>query len=500
MDKVKIEPTIFWPSLIIVTIVSAVLILTPGADTNVSSILDYINHAFDWLFLLTVFGILAFLGWLAFGRYGKVKLGSPDDKPEYSTFSWISMLFNAGVGSSLFYWAIVEPVYYVQGPPFGIAPGSAQAMEWAVTYGMFHWGFSGWATYAVPALAIAYSLHVKREPVLRPSAACGGILGNAVHGWLGKVIDVCIMVGLVGGVGTALGVNVPMVSAVAAKIFGISDTLLLQLLILFIWTSLFGLSAYLGVRKGIKILSEINSVVALLFLFFILVAGPTLFILSNFSNSLGLLLDNYLRMSFYTDPIFKSGFPQNWTVFYWAWWITFAVYMGLFVAKVSKGRTIRELIFAEIICGSLACFIFFAVFGGYAIYLQSTGTISLTQMISQQGPTSVIVAVLSSLPFAKIVLPVFVVISLISQATGLDAAAYTLASMSTKRMAVLVEPTPMHRLAWAIVLGVVAAALLAVGGLKVIQLSSVLASIPVLVIMYLFILSLLRWLKQDHQN
>lgn len=498
MAKTQIEPLIFWPSLILVLLVSFSLILIPGAETRVASALTFINHAFDWLFLTTVFAILVLLVWLALGRYGNVKLGDPNDKPEFSTFSWISMLFNAGIGSSLFYWAMVEPIYYVKTPPFGITSNSKEALEWAVSYGMFHWGFSGWATYAIPAIVIAYSLNVKKIPLLRPSVACEGILGKRVDGWMGKLIDIIIAIGLVGGIGTALGINVPMVSALVCKLIHLPDSLEIQILILVIWTSLFGLSAYLGVNRGIKVLSDLNSIAAILFLLFVLLVGPTLYILSSFSNSIGLMLNNFLRMSFYTDPILKSGFPQTWTVFYWSWWITFAVYMGMFVARVSKGRTIKELVVAEVICGSLGCFVFFAVFGGYAIYLQSSGAISLTQMMSQQGPTAVIVTILSSLPLSKIILPVFILISIISQATGIDAAAYTLAAISTKKTTLFTEPTPLHRLFWAIVLGTIAAALLIVGGLKVVQLSSVVVAVPVLFIMYLFIFSLLRWLKEDN--
>lgn len=498
MRRTQVEPGIFWPSLIIIIFVSVMLIILPGAEGKVNQILDYINHTFDWAFLASVFGIFVFLIWLAFSKYGNIKFGEPSDKPEFSTFSWIAMLFNAGIGSSLFYWAMVEPIYYIKTPPFGILSGSKESMEWAVTYGMFHWGFSGWALYAIPALAVAYCLHVRKIPVLRPSFACASVIRDRASGWYGKAIDIMIIIGLVGGIGTALGVNVPMVSTILGEILGLNDSLSLKLVVLTIWTALFGISAYLGINRGIQKLSDINTIVAVVFLLFVIIAGPTTFILSNFSNSFGLMLDNYLRMSFYTDPIFKSGFPQTWTVFYWAWWITFAVYMGVFVARVSKGRTIKELIFAEVICGSLGCFVFFAIFGGYAVYLESNGIVSLTKILDQQGPTFVILTILNTLPMAKVVLPVFVLISIISQATGLDAAAYTLAAITSKQTRVFKEPTPLSRLFWAVVLGGVAVALLVVGGLKVIQLSSLIVAIPVLIIMYIFIFSLLKWLKEDN--
>lgn len=500
MRRKQIESAIFWPSITVIFCATILLIFFPNAESKVNIILDYINHTFDWLFLISVFGMFIFLVWLAQSKYGKVKFGDPEDKPEFSTYSWIAMLFNAGIGSSLFYWAMVEPVYYMSTPPFGIAAGSPESMEWSLAYGMFHWGFNGWAMYTIPAIAVAYSLTVRKNPLLRPSSACAGILGNWYEGWIGKLIDSFIVVGLVGGIGSALGVNVPMVSTIVGDILGIGDSLPLQLVILVFWTSMFGISAYLGVNRGIQKLSDINSVLAIVLVFFVLIAGPMTFILSNFSNSFGLMLNNFFRMSFYTDPITKSGFPQSWTVFYWAWWITFAVYMGIFVARVSKGRTIKELIIAEVICGSVGCFVFFAVFGGYAIYLESNGIISVVQIFNEQGPTAVILTILKTLPFGKLILPVFAVISLISQATGLDAAAYTLAAIVSKQSGVYKEPTPKYRLFWAIILGFVALALILVGGLKVIQLSSLIVAIPVLIVMYLFIFSMMKWLKEDHSN
>ena len=497
MRKARIEPGIFWPGLVSVITVTAILIILPNAENKAASLLAAITHSFDWLFLGSVFAMFILLLWLAFSRYGKVKFGAPDDAPDFSTFSWIAMLFNAGIGSSLFYWAMAEPVYYISGPPFEIAPNSGESLEWAVAYGMFHWGFSAWGTYAIPALAIAYTFHVRKSALLRPSSACGHI-GQRAGGWVGKIIDLTIVIGLVGGIGTALGVNVPMVSTLVGKMLDRPDSLQMQIIILVIWTALFGTSAYLGLRRGIKKLSDLNAITSIALLFFVLLAGPTLFILSNFTNSMGLLLNNFPRMSFYTDPILKSGFPQNWTVFYWAWWITWAVYMGLFVARISKGRTIRELICAELVCGSLGCFAYFAVFGGYAVYLEGQGALSLTKILEQQGAAEVIAAILSSLPAAGLILPLFVLICIISQATGLDAAAYTLAAICTRQSDHFDEPAPWHRLFWALVLGTMALGLLVVGGLRVVQLSSVITAVPIIFILFIFIFSLFKWLREDH--
>jgi len=497
MRNGKIDPGIFWPGLIVLSILLSSLVFVPNTEQTINSLLSFITFKFDWLFLLVTFSGFIFLLWLAFGPYGTIRFGGKEQKPEFSTFSWITMLFCAGIGSALIYWAIIEPLYYLNGPPFGLEPNTKEAAGWSIAYGFFHWGFSAWGIYAIPAVVLSYSLYNRKNYALRPSAACRGVLGDMVDGWVGKLIDITIMFGLIGGVGTTLGVNVPMISAVVGEIFGVSRSFWVDFGVIVIWTSLFGASAYLGLQKGIKILSDLNAVLALLLAVFILIVGPTSLILSNFSNSLGVMLQNFLQMSFGTDPFMQSGFPQNWTVFYWAWWFAYSVYMGIFVARISKGRTIKELIIAMVMWGSLGCFLFFAIFGTYVLDLDLNGIIPLSRMLQENNDTGVIVAMLNSLPMRSVLLPFFVVVSLIFQATTLDSAAYTLAAITTKREFGDEEPARWNRVLWSAVLGVLAIVLLAIGGLKVVQLSSVVVGVPVILVLVLFILSFMKWLKEE---
>ncbi|TCP30882.1 BCCT family betaine/carnitine transporter [Scopulibacillus darangshiensis] len=497
----KINHSIFWPSIILVVAVTFLLVIfRDSAAPILSDMMSSINNGLDWAFEFLTIGLFIILLWLIFGRFGKVKLGGPDDQPEFSRFSWGGMLFCASMGTSIMFWSIVEPLYYYTGPPFGIEASSKSAADIALSYGLFHWGISAWALYALPAVVIAYSFFVRKNPSLKISTSCQGVLGKHADGWIGKTIDILVIWSMIGGLGTSLGLGVPMISAVIGDVLNIEPSLGLSIIIIVVWTVIFSSSAYLGLYKGIKILSDWNVYLALGLALFVILAGPTLFILSYFTNSLGIMLDKFMRMSLYTDPIFKSGFPQTWTVFYWAWFSATAPFIGLFVARISKGRTIRELITNVLLWGTFGSWLYFAVFGGYGMNLELTGKLPLTKILSEEGGPAVIVAVLNSLPFAPVVLIFFAILGFIFLSTSLDSATYVIASIATAELKGGEEPARWHRLLWGIVLAAMAIGLTVVGGLDVVQTSSVLVSVPVLIMYLLLSVSLIKWLKQDEHK
>ena len=489
----------FWPILIFLLAVAIPISINPEKGGQIlNAVLGFTTSKLGWLFLAYTIGIFFFLLWLAFGRYGNVKLGEPDDEPEFNYFTWVSMLFCSGIGASLIYWSIIEPIYYYQGPPFGIEPGSTVAVEWGAMYGMFHWGFSAWAIYAIPTLPIAYAMYVRKLPNLRMSTACSGLIGEHSNGIAGKVIDTMAMFGIVGGVATVLGLGVPMIATIMGELFNIQSSFLLQIIVIIIWTGIIAVSMWLGLQKGIAKLANFTVIICLVFVGYVLLVGPTIFILDLFSNSLGLLLNNFFMMSLWTDPILKGGFPEGWTVFYWAWWLALAPLMGMFVAKISKGRTIKELVVAELVWGTLGCWIYFAVFGGYSLHLQINNIIPLASLLSQSGAPVAILAVFKSLPLAGLVLPVVLVIWFVFSGTTFNSAAYTLASGTTKNLEGDEEPVAWFRLLWAFIIGVVAMALLAVGSLSAVQVSSVVLTVPLIPIFIIMIISFMKWLKEDH--
>jgi len=496
--RIPIDPKIFWPSLIVILALTVPLMINPAGGEKIVRIvlkffLNYFGSGFLW-FGLACFGILI---WLAFGRYGNVKLGTLDDKIEFSNFSYVSMLFCAGFGIGAMVWGFIENAYYFKSPPFGLVAGSYAAGEYGIAYTLFHRGFAAWAIYCLPAIPIAYSVYVRKMPFLRLSAACEGLIGDKSKGWVGKLIDILAVFGVVGGVGTSLGLGVPLVSACFSEIFGIPDDMFLKIIVLVLWTALFAASVYRGLKKGIKMLSNINMYLGIAFVVFILLAGPTLFTIKSFTNSCSIYFSDFFRMHLWMNPNKVGGFSESWTAFYWAWWIAYAPMMGLFVARISKGRTIRNVIISELVWGLLGGWFLYAVLASYGSYLNINGILDISAMLKASGQPTTIITILQTLPLSGLVMIVFTILCFVFLATTLDSSAFILASVCSQDIKGTEEPSLWHRMFWAFMLSVVAIALMLVGGLKPLQLSSVIVAVPLMVVLGMMFWSLLKWLKQD---
>ena len=494
----SLDKKIFLPTFVLVVVIGVSLVLQPQqAEQLLGNALQAVAGNFGWLYLLAGVASVGVLIWLVCGRYGRVVLGAPGETPEFSTPSWLAMMFTAGIGIGVTNWAFVEPIYYYHAPPFGIKTGTAEAVEWAHMYGQFHWSVIPWAIYVLAGLPIAYSLHVRRQPFCRFSAASTGVLSGASGYRIGIGIDVIVILAIIGGVSTSLGLGLPLVSAFVSRCFSVPDTFGLQLGVLACWTAIFATSVYLGLEKGIRVLADLNAVLAVGFLVFVLAVGPTLFILGLSTNSVGLMLDNLMRMSFWTDPIAKSGFPEDWTVFYWGWWIAYAPMVGLFVGRISKGRTIREMIIGPIVWGSLGCMAFFAFAGGYSLHLEMNGALDVFTLLHEAGIPAAVVAVVASLPGGTVTLIAFTVLCIIFLATTLDSTAYVLASISTKNLSGDRQPARWNRFAWAFALAIISVGLITMGGLRAVQSSTVIAALPLFPVLVILLLSLLKWLHRD---
>jgi BCCT family betaine/carnitine transporter len=501
MEKAQIDKGVFWPSALIVAAIGVALAVAPGAGTAaMDAVLGFLTGNFGWLYLWVGFGVFALVVWLAAGRYGKVFFGRPGDTPEFSTLSWIAMIFTAGIGGGIMYWGIIEWAYYFTDPPFGMQPRSTEAGHWAATYPLYHWGFIGWALYCLPALPLAYVYHVRRRSTLRLSDACRGVIGNRADGWLGRVIDVLFIFGMVGAAGTSLGLEVPVVSQGLSALTPLEPGTGLNIAILAAWTLLFGASVYLGLQRGLRRLANINVWLAAGLGIFLLLAGPTVFIIDTFTNSVGLLMQNFVEMSFYTDPVGGSGFEESWTVFYWGWWIAYAPFLGLFTAKISRGRSMRGLILAMLGAGSLGNWIAFALLGNTGLSFQLDGTVDVAGILENQGPTAAIVAVLQALPLGALVLTVFTLLVVIFLATTLDSSAYTMAAAATRHLPAEEEPARWHRVLWAVALAVVAVGLMYAGGLEALQTLSIITAFPLIFVLGLVTESFRRWLRDGHPN
>jgi BCCT family betaine/carnitine transporter len=495
---IPIDKKIFWPSLIVILALTLPLMFDPaGGEKIVRMVLKFFLNYFGSIFLW--FGIACFvvLVWLAFGRYGNVKLGGPDDEKEFSDFSYVSMLFCAGFGIGAMVWGFIENAYYFKSPPFGIEPRSALAGEYGVAYTLFHRGWAAWAMYCLPAIPIAYSVYVKKMPFLRMSAASEGLIGEKYKGWQGKIIDILAVFGVVGGVGTSLGLGVPLVSACISEITGVPDAMPLKIVVLAAWTALFAASVYRGLKKGINLLSNINLYVGLALISFILLVGPTLFTIKSFTNSCSLYFSDFFRMHLWMNPTKVGGFSESWTAFYWAWWIAYGPMMGLFVARISKGRTIRNVILSELVWGLLGGWFLYTVLASYGAHLNINNIIDISGMLKESGQPTTIITILQTLPVSGLVLVVFTVLCFVFLATTLDSSAFILASVCSLDIKGNEEPALWHRMFWALMLSLVAVALMLVGGLKPVQLSSVIVAVPLMIVMGIMFMSLLNWLKND---
>ncbi|MFD2046492.1 BCCT family transporter [Ornithinibacillus salinisoli] len=496
-----------WPTfigaLVILLGVTIPLIFFPEAGAEViNAANDFMTGNFGVLFIVMGLLSLIFLLFVAFSKQGKIKLGSRETKKEFGTFSWAAMLFSAGIGSSILYWGMIEWAYYYQGPPFGVAPESDQAIELASTYGIFHWGPIAWAIYTLPALPIAYFYYVRKKPVLKISEAVRPVLGKYVDGPLGVIIDVLFIFGLMGGAGTTLALGTPMITEGVHDLTGLPVNLVTQAGIMLLCTAIFAVSSYSGLQRGIKVLSDINLWLVLFLLAFIFLVGPTVFISETMITSVGVLLDDFFRMATWLEPLanisgFKdTGFPEAWTVFYWAWWLVYAPFVGLFVARISRGRTIREMIIGTMLYGSVGCLLFFGILGNYGLYLQLTGSFDVISFMNEFGAPATIIAILNQLPISTFIVAIFTILAIIFLATTFDSASYILAAVAQKSIKGG-DPIRWHRLFWAFTLCLMPLVLMFIGDLQTLQTASIVSGFPIIFIMFLLAWSFIKASSAD---
>ncbi|WP_342513983.1 BCCT family transporter [Sporosarcina sp. FSL K6-1522] len=494
-----IDKQILTIALTLVALLIVPILINPEKGTAfLKTVLNAVTTNFGSLYLWACIGIFGFLIWLAFSKYGKVKLG--EGKPEFSTFSWLALIFTAGIGSGIMYWGIIEWGYYYTSPPYGLEPLSVEAASFAPAYGMFHWGFSAWAIYCLPSIPIAYAVYIKKQKNFRLSTACRGIIGDKADGALGKVIDVCFMFGLIGGIGTSLALGTPLLAEGIHSMFGVEKTLTLNLGIMIALTIFFSICLYFGLKKGLKLLSDWNLYLYLIIAVFIFIFGPTVFIISSFSDSVGVLLQNFFRMSLYTDPVGQSGFSESWTLFYWGWWFSYAPFTGMFAARISKGRTIKELIVGQLIGGTLGCWLAFAIFGNTSMFFEITGVVPVLDILQNEGAPAAILASLQALPLGGVVMVLFLLVAAIFLATTVNSAAYTLSDVASINLKEGEEPARWYRVFWGIVLTSISIVLMYGDGLEALQTLSIITALPLVFIMFLMIASFVKWIRADYDS
>ncbi|WP_460872093.1 BCCT family transporter [Staphylococcus sp. 2S1] len=410
-----------------------------------------------------------------------------------------------GIASDILYWGVIEWAFYYQDPPHGGKGMTDSALNYATMYGMFHWGPIAWATFVLPSTMYWLSYIREEKPVFKISQTLRPILKSQTDGFIGQVTDIIFIFGLLGGAATSLALGVPMITAGIERLTGLDgDSMVMRGAILFIITALFAYSSYSGLKKGIKVLSDWNVILSFVLLGFVLIVGPTVFIMETTITGMGNMVKNFFQMATWIEPFGGIGgrketnFPQDWTIFYWSWWIVYAPFIGLFIARISKGRTMKEVVLGTIIYGTLGCMLFFGIFGNYAVYLQLTGAFDVVQNLNTHGTEATIIEVLHQLPFPNLVIILFLLSAVLFLATTFDSGSYILAATSQKK--VVGEPLKANRLYWAFALCLLPFALMLVGGersLEVLKTASLLASVPVLIVFVMMMISFLRTLNED---
>ena len=495
------EPQIDWfiffgGTLLLLAVVVPIIVAPEWSLGVVNASFEFLTQQFGVYYIIAACTVLVFLLWIGISDSGAIVLGPDGVAPSHSRFSWAAMLFCTGIGSALIYWSATEWAFYYSAPPFGVEPRSDEAMLWASSYGLFHWGPVGWALYCLPAVAFCCSYHIRQIPVLRLSAACSSVLKSQTDRWPGRIIDLLFIVGLLGTAATGLGFGTSLVSSAVTRLTGLPDAFEMRLVIVILATTLIAYSVYRGLDKGIKTLSVINATLALVLVAYVLLVGPTRFILEMGVTSIGHVLQNFIKMITWTDPANKAEFVENWTIFYYAWWIALGPFVGMFVAKISRGRTIREVIFGMLGWGSMGCALFFIILGNYALDLELRGIYPVAQQAVDVSPSAAIAAIIELLPFGSFLLGFTAVIGLIFTATTYDSASYTLSAGATRYLKPDQHPVRAHRVYWAVALGFLPSVLLYLDKLRALQTASVVASVPLLLVYIILAWSIVKTLKE----
>ncbi|MBS7456489.1 BCCT family transporter [Coralloluteibacterium stylophorae] len=444
-------------ALLVVLVVLGVLLPETFYDVSAAALAGVIAYG-GWLFLLIVALIVAFLLYLAFARYGALRIGGEDAEPEFSSATWLAMLFAAGMGIGLVFWGAAEPVSHLAAPPEALAPGSIDAARASMRYVFFHWGLHPWAIYALVGLAIAwfrYNLGKNGQisELLQP------LIGRFASGWLAAAIDIIAVLATAVGVATTLGFGAAQISAGLSRSFGLPQGFGLQLTVIAIAFVLYMASSVSGLHRGIKWLSSTNLVIATLLALAVFVIGPTRFILDTFTTTLGGYINSLPDMSLRMAPYSGASWVGDWTVFFWAWWIAWAPFVGAFIARVSYGRTVREFVVGVVLLPSLVGFMWFAVFGGAALHAEIFEGTDLGAALAQ-GHEQVLFALFESMPASQLLAGAAIVLLMVFFVTSADSATMILASMSSAG-----DPDPplKRRVTWGVVQALIAVALLRAG-------------------------------------
>ncbi|WPK69217.1 Glycine betaine transporter BetL [Eubacterium callanderi] len=498
MKKINIDFKLTVLSVLLVVILGGIIAGFPRQSTEIvegifGKMLDNVGAFYLWFGV----GAVALCMFIAFSKYGKIRLG--ENTPQYSKFRYFVMVVSAGLGSATLYWGFLEVVYYYIGPPFGFEACSQDAAEIALAFNMHHYGIVPWSLYAVCALPACYSFYIKGNKQLKISAVCETIIGQKyLKEPVKKLVDLLTLLISIGALTITLGLSVPVISSALVDLLGISSSIFIDIGIVLFIASIFSLTSLVGIEKGLNNLSALNIYLCIFFMVFIFITGPKIFILDNTISSFGKYLQEFVTMCTWMDPIKGGDFPKIWTVFYWAYWLAYAPPMVVFITKISKGQRLKDVIFICVIGGTAGCSLFLSVLGNYSLNLQMTGALDCAAILSNgQGP-QLILQILKSLPFPSLSILIYILSSALFMATTMDGFAFSIASITTKKLDPEDNPSTWFRLFWCLILTVLPLVMIYIQApLNTLKAVALLIGIPFLIIFTAMLISFIRRLKQD---
>lgn len=493
----RTSPRIFFPAaLVAIIFVVGTILFTDQVDAAFAGASGWIMTNLGWFYILGVTVFLLFLVYLAASRFGRVRLG--DQKPEHSGLTWFAMLFAAGIGSILMFWGVAEPINHYANPPMQDVEGQTQAAaREAIAFTLYHFGLHTWAIFALPALGFAYFMYRRNLPP-RVSSIFQPLLGEKIHGPVGAAIDVVAVVGTIFGVGVSVGLGTLQINSGLNTLWGLGESRLVQVLIIVAVSAIAVVSVSVGLEKGIKRLSNFNIVLAVGLLCFVVATGPTLFLVKGTIESVGIYASALPQLAFWNDTAGDTGWQNQWTVFYWAWTISWSPFTGIFIAKISKGRTIRQFVSGVLAAPVLFSIVWFGVFGWASFGIEQDNPGELVGPVVEQGDVATALFVfLENFPLTTVTHVLAVVLVVIFFTTSVDSAGLVIDSISNGYEE---EAPARQRVFWTIAMGAVAATMLAAtgeGGLAALQQVIIVVGLPFFIIGYVMIYTILAALKED---
>ena len=487
-------PVFFTSSIFIIAIIALTLIFKKESESFFADVQTAVAENADWFFILSINLFLVFLIFLAVGKFGNMRIGGPKAKPEFKTISWFAMLFSAGMGIGLLFFGVGEPVMHFNSPPMAEA-GTAAAAQEAMNFTFLHWGFHAWGVYALVGLSLAYFTYSRGLPLTIRSVFYP-FLGDRIYGRIGDIIDIFAVLATLFGLATSLGFGVQQIASGLNHVFGLSDGITTQILLIAGITLIATTSVVLGVDKGVKILSEWNMRIAVVLLVLALILGPTIFIFRSFVQNTGSYLFNFLEISTWSETYTGGSWQNAWTVFYWGWWIGWSPFVGMFIARISKGRTIREFIFGVLLVPSVVTFFWMSAFGSVAIEQILSGNNALTEAVNDDIAIALFVF-FQDYPLATIINIVAVLLIAGFFITSSDSGSLVIDSLTSGGK---IDAPVGQRIFWAVTEGTVAAVLLIGGGLQALQTATIVTGLPFALILMVMCYSLYKGLSEDQRK